>query len=74
MPQLDQIQETKEPSIGGGVEPDYHALGGNGAAAQGADIARPRSRFSGMFVKKERSPSLGPGDPPRKLKKARGVF
>jgi hypothetical protein len=70
MPQLDQIQESHEPATPS-VEPDYNALGG--PEAQEGELGRPRSRFSGMFGKKERSPSLGPGDTPRKLRKARGV-
>lgn len=70
MPQLDQIRESYEPS-------DHS----NPAAAHQAavpeyptdeDLGRPRSRFSGMF-KKDRSPSVGPSDPPRKLKKMKGV-
>jgi hypothetical protein len=62
MPQLDQIREAQEA-------PEYAA----GAGCEAREGERPRSRFSGMFGKKDRSPSLGPGDPPRKLKKSRGV-
>ena len=70
MPPLNQIQETHEPS-----EPDHHpsAQLNPNQLPPGEEPARPRSRLSGIF-KKDRSPSLGPSDPPRKLKKLRGVM
>ncbi|KAL9943325.1 hypothetical protein ACHAO5_007030, partial [Verticillium nonalfalfae] len=64
MPPLDQIQETYEPS-----EPDYPS---SSQQLPIQPLAPRESRFSGMF-KKDRSPSVGPPDPPRKLKKMRGV-
>lgn len=71
LPQLDQIQETHEPNnLDYPSGPQHQMLD----PQPGADEAgRPRSRFSGMFNKKERSPSVGPPDPPRKLKKLRGI-
>jgi hypothetical protein len=67
MPPLHQIHESQEPVES--TEPNYMHSVSSPQPASG----RSRSVFSGMF-RKDKSPGMGPSEPPRKLKKPGGAY